>query len=95
MSYGASFEDVSKDGGHSGPVARGAKPGDLPIEQPTKFEFVVNLATARALGLNLPLTLLARADEAMKRSCTERLRFRRAAQLGMVVGISVDASPAA
>ena len=67
MSYGASFEKMSERMADIlVQVARGAKPGDLPIEQPTKFEFVVNLATARALGLNLPLTLLARADEVIE-----------------------------
>ena len=67
MCYGANFADLyRRSADFVDKILRGAKPGDIPIEQPTKFDFVINLITAKTLGLAMPESLLLRADEVIE-----------------------------
>jgi putative ABC transport system substrate-binding protein len=67
MSYGANITELfRRSGDYVDKILRGAKPADLPVEQATRFDLIVNVTTAKALGLDLPPTLLIRADEVIE-----------------------------
>jgi putative ABC transport system substrate-binding protein len=67
LSYGSDQIDISRRAAsYVDRILRGAKPGDLPVQFPTKFEMVVNLKTAKAIGLNVPQSILLRADEVIE-----------------------------
>jgi ABC-type uncharacterized transport system substrate-binding protein len=67
LSYGPNFADMHRRAAdHVDKILHGTKPGNIPVEQPTKFDLIVNVISAKALGIEIPPTLLARADEVIE-----------------------------